>query len=678
MSHISLNKFWSTVTTIIVASVALFAASSAYALWDQNEPQGFFGTYNIETPIHTGDTEQSKSGPNGSFTIFNFPNPGGIDRASLKTGFIWGGKQQVTENKIIADDFCILDSSGTFYDMATNADNDCAGGSFNWPAEVAPPATIMPTGTDNQTLRYEEDTSEWLANSGLVANEANRVRIGDWSNSDPFHPWFDNHDFMVSDDSLLMYDNYMSVGTGSRTTVGNGPGFIWPDTTLDTSTKLAVNGNTQLRGKTFLGDWDQTFSNLLTLFTPPQPSAIESGFFDRHDLAVAKDTILMENAFLSPSNNGGATYIGASIWPDTNIDPDTKLIVEGNTILERTVIKGGNLFSGWDADFQWGGGGGDFTVDTNADFGNDVVVDQLAHAASSPRPVCATDNGKLILCDGSHGTQMYTAYTTGFPDFDLMYRTTGTLGENESSQPLTFATPSGVVDGFTIELWGAGGGGAGGRSVQDYDGSSPNGGSGGGGGGAGDYTIATGVNLASGGVYNVTSGIRGLAGRGADCKLSGTCYNPNHATSGTTGGFSKFANAPGTPWVWKEAKGGEGGYISPQDSNNVGSGGENGYYGTNTGGTTTNGTNGGNPSTSGCNQPIQSKGGQGGVTPNGSSSNAASSGHCTQINGGQGGNATGYGNGGGGGGGANGNVFGNRLKGGNGGVGGYGYVKITW
>jgi len=399
MSHISLNKFWSTVTTIIVASVALFAASSAYALWDQNEPQGFFGTYNIETPIHTGDTEQSKSGPNGSFTIFNFPNPGGIDRASLKTGFIWGGKQQVTENKIIADDFCILDSSGTFYDMATNADNDCAGGSFNWPAEVAPPATIMPTGTDNQTLRYEEDTSEWLANSGLVANEANRVRIGDWSNSDPFHPWFDNHDFMVSDDSLLMYDNYMSVGTGSRTTVGNGPGFIWPDTTLDTSTKLAVNGNTQLRGKTFLGDWDQTFSNLLTLFTPPQPSAIESGFFDRHDLAVAKDTILMENAFLSPSNNGGATYIGASIWPDTNIDPDTKLIVEGNTILERTVIKGGNLFSGWDADFQWGGGGGDFTVDTNADFGNDVVVDQLAHFNNPNNlPVCAEQSGKLVLC----------------------------------------------------------------------------------------------------------------------------------------------------------------------------------------------------------------------------------------------------------------------------------------
>ena len=105
MSHISLNKFWSTISAVIVGSFVLLMAFSAHAQISWTDPQGQFPYDNTPATINTALSTpegQIKYGPNNTSTQFNFNSGSGpFDSASIRTDYIWGQKEQVTEDKII-------------------------------------------------------------------------------------------------------------------------------------------------------------------------------------------------------------------------------------------------------------------------------------------------------------------------------------------------------------------------------------------------------------------------------------------------------------------------------------------------------------------------------------------------------------------------------------------------
>lgn len=67
--------------------------------------------------------------------------------------------------------------------------------------------------------------------------------------------------------------------------------------------------------------------------------------------------------------NIGTTWLNGGLLNEGNAYNTGELRVDGNSILKRTVISGGSLLSGYDADFQWGGpSAGNFWVGTKAEF----------------------------------------------------------------------------------------------------------------------------------------------------------------------------------------------------------------------------------------------------------------------------------------------------------------------
>ncbi len=207
--------------------------------------------------------------------------------------------------------FCFGDWVGSTYD------HDAGGCITSWnPTEVN-----LDPGGQNETLRF--DGSSWLSN-GILTNDGLTVsvnRLGAYSSGggqNPGNPG--NSGFLGIKKAYAQGSNDFTPLFQARSGQLDSDGNISGQTN---GLFVLGNGITWTRGG-FVSEGESTLIG---------------------DVMIGVQNLLNGDV-ISPAN----------------------LYVSGETHLDRTVVAGGELFSGYDADFQWGGGSGDFYVGTTAEF----------------------------------------------------------------------------------------------------------------------------------------------------------------------------------------------------------------------------------------------------------------------------------------------------------------------
>jgi hypothetical protein len=581
-------------------------------------PSQSFPSGQVNPPIHEGNAIQPKAGPNGSTSIFNF---GGTNRASFQTDYFWSKFGQVSDGKVVAREFCLMSPSvlaSPFNIKLTSSLNNCI---TSWPTGTTPPppaadglwqdlgTMLMPT--DNRDVRVQGTS---FSGTGDTAS----LFLGDGGHSLKAGWGFGlSLNTFGADNALVIRETTGNVGIGDTN----------PSAKLSIK-GAGVNANALLvdEGSSWLTD------NVVTSVWPGTQTNVGFSFSSAP-------------AFLGD--------IKLNVWGNTY--NDGKLYVRDETHLNRTVITTGNKLSGWDSDFEWGGGAGEFQIGTVAEFNDDVrvgfgengeeadvFVNNLSHNAINPLQVCADNDGKLILCDSDHGSQVFTscgAHTFTFP-------------------------ANAVINQVTVEVWGAGGGGSKGYG-NTVD--SPAATIAGRGGGAGGYVKGT-----FAGNPNQTYTVQvGCGGNGA------TANNQ----AGANGGTSQFGNGAGT--LSLTSNGGRGAtatHTNIPGNGQPGVGGGTSAIGV-TGVTQQTGSTGGQHQgyPTGCGHDAGRIGGNGGHTyaSFGVWATGGAGGQSCNHNG-AGGQSGGVGGGGGGGQSAGEGSWTGGFDAGNGGRGGNGQVKITW
>jgi hypothetical protein len=232
-------------------------ASAQNSVW-QNPTQPFSSGTNAMAPIHEGLDDQTKAGPGGSASIFNFP---GANRASFQTDYLWSKFGQVVEGKVVADEFCFRDSSLTgalFAPQLTSPLNDCI---TSWPTITPPPpGATLPPGIVNQTLRH--NGTGWEASNYITSTDVNngaRVTI-------PFHLAASttsstqfNAQTIIGDVNNL--ENYVSGINKPKLTVGGGVGIRTPAVNgiaLDVKGTFRLQNGSQASGRVLTSTPDGT------------------------------------------------------------------------------------------------------------------------------------------------------------------------------------------------------------------------------------------------------------------------------------------------------------------------------------------------------------------------------------------------------------------------------------
>ena len=128
--------------------------------------------------------------------------------------------------------------------------------------------------------------------------------------------------------------------------------------------------------------------------------------------------------------SNGTTWLNGGLLNEGNAYNTGDLKVDGNSILKRTVISGGNLLSGYGSDFQWGGSDGDFWVGTKAEFEGPLKI-------SSGNP----GEGKVLTSDAEGNASWNSlSLTTTTPE---VIRVSGnTAPGNGSNSGSTATCPS--------------------------------------------------------------------------------------------------------------------------------------------------------------------------------------------------------------------------------------------
>lgn len=300
----------------IIAAVLFMVGLNAFAAW--SGPTGTPYNDNVNPPIHEGADIQIKFANVGS-TIFNL---GG--EAAIRTNALQALLGLVTEERVVADEYCFFDPGLTYGEnLDANLNSNCFS---SIPTSTSTSITIpgIDPGSIHETLRF--DGSNWVSN-GLLKNDDSTV-------------------------SVIRPIPFPLNCTLTPNPSGGLTGFL---------------GTPKVYAQTPAGCDVDIFQALGEMPNGNTRGLVVTG----QGTTVVDQLIDFGSATFNAGSDDQIRISSGRVYGD--VDFQNNIFVDGETHLKRTVITGGEILSSWGGTFDWGGGGR-FNVSTVAEFENDVRV----------------------------------------------------------------------------------------------------------------------------------------------------------------------------------------------------------------------------------------------------------------------------------------------------------------